>query len=686
MHLRTFLTFLSSVLLFGFIDACRKNDDIIVEWVQAYMGFEARVGLFLWDWLDIWQEDFERAVWWLYAVVTLAATVGFGVWLTLDCERLAQVCIYDTWAAICIDVKDCFDQISSSAQSFLIYCLPSSSTTLTEILVVDPRSFVNVPPPGAFPDESAETWEEALGGGPFLDESMCTLKGPGGEGVVGFPDESSGTLEAAASFSSSRGIDDVAEATTTAVSITAGQQQTADLQQRQGREDESAALKLLKVELDKAKDDLVQERSRIATLEDEKKAAAAGAATAAPVVKESRMSVFSRRKMEAEMGRLRKEVLSIGHEKLSIERRSRELQNERDAILIENRLLKTRLEEETGVAAPAAPAPAPAPAEKTEPQQQEAGTQTDLVVEVQQPAAVAAVATDVTTTNVEELQRWQQWFAELQFAYEATKETLGRCDHARQVAIGERDAATQERDAALAQVAHHHQQANEAVWALTRENEMLKESITKVRAEAQAQANKANANDGDGSSSSSSLSSSIVFNGSATAAGKERAGMLRTIRDLATDKAALSKEVKGLRSANEDLAGQVARLGAANVDLANKVGQLETEVDVWKQTNDVDVEKAKQAASDHEQVLRWKQAQVDAAEGRADMMVVVQEAAATQQQVSASASVSATSPRKNKRVAAQQLGGVVKKKALCEEGEEEEEKKEEEEEEVSEEE
>ena len=144
--------------------------------------------------------------------------------------------------------------------------------------------------------------------------------------------------------------------------------------------------------------------------------------------------------------------------------------------------------------------------------------------------------------------------------------------------------------------------------------------------------------------------------------------MLRTIRDLATDKATLSKEVKGLKAANEGLDGEIGRLRIENAGLLNKVDELEMEVDVWKQTNDVDLEKQKQEALDNEQLLCWKQAQVDAAKGRADMVAVMHNAA----QLQGLHLESETSPRKNKRVASEQLGGTVKK-VLCEEKEEEEE-------------
>ncbi|KIW15841.1 hypothetical protein PV08_05891 [Exophiala spinifera] len=155
MRIHTFLTVLSSVVLFGFIDACRKNDDIIVDFLNAYFDLEASEGQFLWDWFDVWREDFEHAMWYWHLLIAVGVCVGC-VWLTVNNERVAQVCVYDTGTAICSDVKDLFDRMSSSTRHFLNDLLMTTDLPLgtTGVLVVDPF-FV----PGAFPDESVETWD-----------------------------------------------------------------------------------------------------------------------------------------------------------------------------------------------------------------------------------------------------------------------------------------------------------------------------------------------------------------------------------------------------------------------------------------------------------------------------------------------------------------------------------------------
>ncbi|KAL6244835.1 hypothetical protein RBB50_008363 [Rhinocladiella similis] len=767
MHIHTFLAFLGSVLLFGFIDACRNNDDIIVEFVQAYLDLEAGVGQFLWDWFDVWHEDFDHAMWYWHLLITMAVMVGC-VWLAVDCEQIGQVCVYDTWTAICIDVRDFLRQMSSSARSFLDSSMPlhMTTTTTTTLAILDP-CFV----PGAFPDESTETWDLR-----DVDEAAVAMS------IAVQP----GLFEE-----------------TVAINVDIARQQ-------QEWADESARLN---AELAKANNALAREQDRVATLKKALEREMAALVLANKEPREIRMTIPARRKMEAERDRLRDEVLALKGQKASVENKSEEVENERDELLRKNQELQTLLE--------TANAPAAA-AQKNEPEQNQTGSQTDLVQVEDQPAAVA---------NVEELQKWQQWFGDLRCAYEATKETLGRCDQARQT-------AAEERDAALSQAVNQQNDANEVVRALTQENNVLKESISQVqtqadcegpecgitaykaafetaeaksnavqhelrqlrhmfevyklnevsaikrelaqykneynkyftmydkthkqvqdlekkvdglegieakyeeanlkakkyekaargeahyrerhdemvkklgdveagkrwmeqqakehirklkdeldqlRSEGRAAANGMQDNrmrsspsptpswlrdesPSPASSTPGRTSSASGGDGGRSPADRDRAGMLRTIRDLATDKATLSKEVKGLKAANEGLDGEIGRLRIENAGLLNKVDELEMEVDVWKQTNDVDLEKQKQEALDNEQLLCWKQAQVDAAKGRADMVAVMHNAA----QLQGLHLESETSPRKNKRVASEQLGGTVKK-VLCEEKEEEEE-------------
>ncbi|KIW15842.1 hypothetical protein PV08_05892 [Exophiala spinifera] len=559
------------------------------------------------------------------------------------------------------------------------------------------------------------------------------------------------------------------------------------------------------------------------------------------------MTIPARRKLEAEIDRLRDEVRALKGQKASVEHKAGEIKNERDDLLREKQEWQARLLETATTSATATNE------QKGEYQRSETGTQTDLVqvAEEDQSAATAMVA---------ELQNWKQWFGELNQAYEKTKETLGRCDQARQAAAGERDAA-------LAHAANLQNEATEVVRVLTQENDALKESISQAQVQAndqgsrnsaaaaaaaaayktafenaeaktkaleqelkhvkqkfevyktsevtaikrelahfknehsryltmydnahkevqqleqkvgglegieakyeearskakkyekavlgeehyrtrhdemvkklgdveagkrwmeaqakeqihklkdelrQVRARSVGGGGGDGVQEAedrmqttpptpSPLPSPVPSwlrdarspspastpgrmgspspggaGGGRASADRDRAGMLKTIRGLATDKATLSKEVKGLKAANEDMEREIGRLRTANAGLVGKVDELETEVDVWKQTNDVDVERQKKAAAENEQRLCWKQAEVHAAESRAEVVASFHDALRAQQSQQGQEQLDeSTSPRKkNKRVASEKLGGTVKKGLWQEEEEEEEEEEE----------